>query len=304
VKAATTPNVSGWAWGGSEEATDGVINGNETGLGWISMNNITSGDVTSYGVNIPTIDGNLSGYAWSENVGWIDFNPSTGCPSGACSARREGNTLKGWARIMSLPQAGINAGGWDGWIRLGSEAGDPVAYGVNMDPITGKLSGYGWNGEKLIGDKYEGFGWIDFSGVSVVLAAPTVTLTATPQQIILGPSESLPKPTTLNWIVSGIADSCTASVDWSGSKPVTGGSEQVDINKAVNNFTITCKNAKGENSAYVSVGVGCNENKCSTTGNTCDLSFKPTGSYTCSDQCTTDADCASKVPTGYKELAP
>ena len=214
VRASVSDNVSGWSWGGSEETADGSINGNETGVGWISMNNVSSGDAAIYGVNIPNTNGNLSGYAWSENVGWITFNSSnlSGCPSGTCTARRVDDTLKGWARIMSLPQAGINAGGWDGWIKLGSEVGDSVFYGVTINPADGTLSGYAWNGEKLNGDKYEGFGWIDFSLAKIGTPTPppsavpcTVSLTSNPSSINL--SELI----TLSWTADSIAEWCMIS---------------------------------------------------------------------------------------------
>jgi hypothetical protein len=118
VKAGTGDNTSGWLWGGSEDAnmagTIGVIDGNETGVGWISTNSsncdpnndgITEGGSTnnptypncpsgiavkSYGVTIPAVDGKpVTGYAWSgginsndQGMGWIDFNPQDHCTTG------------------------------------------------------------------------------------------------------------------------------------------------------------------------------------------------------------------------------
>jgi len=118
VKAGTTDNTSGWLWGGSEDANMtgnmGVIDGNETGVGWISTNSsncdpnndgITEGGSTnnptypncpsgiavkSYGVTIPAVDGKpVTGYAWSgginpndQGMGWIDFNPQDHCTTG------------------------------------------------------------------------------------------------------------------------------------------------------------------------------------------------------------------------------
>lgn len=53
-------------------------------IGWISFNNTSGGGGTNYGVNIledASGVGKLSGYAWSENIGWISFNRSnTGAP--------------------------------------------------------------------------------------------------------------------------------------------------------------------------------------------------------------------------------
>jgi len=46
-------------------------------IGWISLNNITDdGSSYNYGVNINPSTGLFSGYAWSDSVGWIDFSPS------------------------------------------------------------------------------------------------------------------------------------------------------------------------------------------------------------------------------------
>lgn len=158
VKVQAASMIIGWLWGGSEDAsiggTTGTIDGNETGLGWISMSstNPGAGGSVSYGVRIGD-DGKLSGYGWSENIGWISFNESdlVDCPSGTCSARREGNYLRGWARIMSIPQAGANAGGWQGWISLSG-----ANYGVEISKMdgTGNNPTYAWSDE---------LGWIDFS---------------------------------------------------------------------------------------------------------------------------------------------
>jgi len=167
AKAGVSDNVTGWLWGGSEDANlaaPGIPNdGNETGAGWISMNG------SNYGVNIPSGEGNLSGYAWSENLGWIGFNPSDVSDCGGDPARRVGNELRGYARIMGIKQEMVNgnAGGWMGCISLRG-----TNYGVSIDPSSGKLSGYGWNGENnndpAVGANVaNGIGWIDFSRASI-----------------------------------------------------------------------------------------------------------------------------------------
>lgn len=48
------------------------------GIGWISFNcsNDDSCNTIDYGVNADPVTGDFSGYAWSENVGWISFNRS------------------------------------------------------------------------------------------------------------------------------------------------------------------------------------------------------------------------------------
>ncbi|MDD5589781.1 MAG: fibronectin type III domain-containing protein [Candidatus Portnoybacteria bacterium] len=187
--AGQTENVVGWIWGGSEDANLGSVNGlavepfNETGVYDISMNNVKAdgtlidpGATKSYGVNIPLGDGNLSGYAWSPTLGYISFNEAdqAGCPTAPCNARRVGNNLAGWARIIDIKEAAAidNSGGWQGFIQLD---------GVSISGS--RLSGYGWNGEEEgYGDVYaKGLGWIDFGASMIVLPpldAPT-NLTAT-----------------------------------------------------------------------------------------------------------------------------
>jgi hypothetical protein len=145
VKAATT----GWMWGGSN---DGAAIPISTGVGWISANNTNpgAGGVVIYNVNIPDTDGNLSGYAWSENVGWIDFAPAGPYPAFPYySAKRAGIYLEGWARIVSIREAATvgNSGGWQGWIKLKA---DP--YAVSIDG-SGNVTGYAWSNE---------LGWINF----------------------------------------------------------------------------------------------------------------------------------------------
>lgn len=179
----------GWLWDGSD---DGGIPAINTGVGWISMNsancdkdfngindacdinndgliNITDFiGVGNYGVNIPASDGALSGYAWSENIGWVGFNPAdiAGCPNGSCTAQRIGNNLAGWARITGIANAAAagNSGGWQGWIKLSGTAQDGSPYGISINPADGKLTGYGWSDE---------LGWIDFSRAFTDATPPT-----------------------------------------------------------------------------------------------------------------------------------
>lgn len=195
--------VTGWLWGGSEDATIGgrtctygvdandpaCKDGNETGVGWISMsrkNCNPTGDGTTeggaalnpnypdcpdnqpvtrdanYGVIIPDANGNVTGYAWSENLGWISFKETDliGCPTMPCNARKDGDYLYGWARIMGIVQAGTdpitgNSGGWQGWIKLKGTTQGGQDYGVELDKMDGNKDThtYAWSNE---------LGWIDF----------------------------------------------------------------------------------------------------------------------------------------------
>lgn len=132
--AATTDNISGWAW--------------SSGIGWISFNctNESTCGTSNYGVNMDS-GGNLTGYAWSSAVGWIQFGGLSGFPTGsgtqATNVQLNGNNLKGWARALS------NGGGWDGWI---SFSGAGPSYGVNLSGTN--FVGYAWGGDVV--------GWILF----------------------------------------------------------------------------------------------------------------------------------------------
>lgn len=157
-------SVTGWAWGGSD--LDGVLNsGDETGLGWISMNSSNAGSVIPYSVNVPDptcsgSDCNLSGNAWSENLGWITFDNSNGFLNGCpiphgvhgCDAYREGSNIKGWARFVSIAQTN---GASSGWIHLYDTSGNNL-YGIDTTKMTGTGASktYAWSFEH---------GSIDFS---------------------------------------------------------------------------------------------------------------------------------------------
>lgn len=154
VWAGVSQSGTGWLWGGMD-----ALGGGNTALGWISMNSTEPASAVDYGVNIPSANGDLSGYAWSEHYGWVSFNASdtAGCPSGTCSARRSGNNLVGWARILSIRDAGANSGGWSGYISLDSSTTSSLMpYGVMV--LGNMLFGYAWSDE---------LGWIDFSGAGI-----------------------------------------------------------------------------------------------------------------------------------------
>ena len=97
---------------------------------------------------------NISGYAWSDNIGWISFNESelTDCPEGDCKAKFVGNQLVGWARALAGEDA---SDGWDGWISLSKQASETTDYGISLNETTSIFEGYAWGGEVV--------GWIQFN---------------------------------------------------------------------------------------------------------------------------------------------
>lgn len=149
----------GWLWGGSDTPNTPAT------FGWSGASNASSGGTVTYGMKFPTGDGNVTGYAWNENYGWISFNGPdlSGCAPVLEQAKVVGSALSGGARILSVRDGGTNAGGWSGCISL-SGAG----YGVTINPDGSTLSGYGWNGENIMSNGVvEGLGWIDFSNARI-----------------------------------------------------------------------------------------------------------------------------------------
>lgn len=108
TEATATDNVYGWAWGSN--------------FGWVSMNCLNDfdgdGKITlpgdnhcssgEYGVNIDSSgDFDDNSYAWSNNVGWIDFAPAStvatdpfGVATQNCHLDGDG-TIEGWARSVA-----------------------------------------------------------------------------------------------------------------------------------------------------------------------------------------------------------
>jgi hypothetical protein len=138
----TGGSVSGWAWSDN--------------IGWISLSCENEGDEVDYALNIDAGTGLVSGYAWSEVVGWITFEQSdlTGCPSGACEARKVGGKLTGWAKVIDTDEEGIYHGEYDEWISLSGTADDATEYGVEVDDMGNITGGFAYGDQTV--------GWIEF----------------------------------------------------------------------------------------------------------------------------------------------
>lgn len=180
VQAGTEHNVWGWAWSGVPQA----VPPEKLGVGWISFNcnnpELPAPRCTNnYGVNINNTTGLFSGYAWSENIGWIKFGaplkiatenyptcPPTTCPGGSPNypARLDSSTGKvtGWARACAGTVNGdcnssTRTDGWDGWILLGPIVKGGTDYGVYIDPTTSpaQFKNWAWGSDVV--------GWISFN---------------------------------------------------------------------------------------------------------------------------------------------
>ncbi len=135
--------------------------------GWLSFNcdNETSCGSVDYGVDMAS-DGTLSGYAWSNNIGWVSFNQSdlSGCPSTPCTASVDPTTGAMNGWIKALSADG---NGWDGWMSL---SGSSPSYGpvLNNSDVNNRIfEGYGWGSDVV--------GWVSFNsyaGYEAKLTAP------------------------------------------------------------------------------------------------------------------------------------
>lgn len=87
ASADTSGPMSGWIWSGGASGATAETSG---GIGWISLNCSNTGTcgTVNYGLSVDA-SGIISGYAWSENVGWVSANAAdvASCPSaGVCSS--------------------------------------------------------------------------------------------------------------------------------------------------------------------------------------------------------------------------
>jgi hypothetical protein len=95
-------------------------------VGWLNFE-------PSQGEGVTVTDSAVTGKAWGENIGWINLSPSTG----GVSNDGAGN-LSGYAWGENV-----------GWINFAPNNG-----GVQIDPATGAFSGKAWG---------ENIGWINFA---------------------------------------------------------------------------------------------------------------------------------------------
>jgi len=105
----------------------------------------TGGDVyfEEYNSNVAvdSATGNMSGYVWSEDLGWIDFSNNGGVDQ--VKIDLDDGTVTGLAYVM-------NTGGNVDFTNYNSN--------TEVDLASGIMSGYGWS---------EDVGWIDFTGVDL-----------------------------------------------------------------------------------------------------------------------------------------
>ncbi|MDZ7726608.1 MAG: hypothetical protein U5L75_03455 [Candidatus Campbellbacteria bacterium] len=139
-------------------------------IGWISFG-CESGASIDYGVDWDFSSGNLTGYAWSSSVGWISMNPGS-TPSTSVTFNNTGDSLVGWARACS-----VFASGCSGSLRPNSERGDwdgwlkfsGDKFDVTLDSTTKEFNGYAWGDLNL--------GWVSMNGSNYTVDFNAYTVT-------------------------------------------------------------------------------------------------------------------------------
>jgi len=104
-------------------------------VGWLNFE-------PSHGPGVTVSDSNLTGYVWAGNIGWINLDPNDTDPNTGIKNDGSGN-LSGYAWAENV-----------GWINFNPQVpGDAHHYGVTIDQ-NGNFDGWAWG---------ENIGWINFN---------------------------------------------------------------------------------------------------------------------------------------------
>ncbi|HTP56942.1 MAG TPA: hypothetical protein VMJ72_01545 [Candidatus Paceibacterota bacterium] len=146
-------------------------------IGWLNWG------TTQGNIDVPT-SGALTGYVWGENIGWVSLNCSNTASCGVVSyaVTRTGDTLSGYAWGENVGWISFNCSNTNSCTGGGTLPN--VDYGVTIDGTTGDFSGFAWG---------ENIGWISFNctnttctPVSFKVALTTVaTPTPAPGGVVL-----------------------------------------------------------------------------------------------------------------------
>ncbi len=190
-------------------------------LGWISFQPLGPG-----GPGARVTDSGLTGWAWSENAGWISLScTNRSCAGGSYGVTNDGSgTLAGFAWSENA-----------GWIRF-----DPQGAGVVIDRCTGGFSGRAWS---------ENAGWITFSS-----AGPNPYQLATRWSRVGATALTVSKAdgtnVTLSWTaVSGASPFDVVQGSLSGLRSSGGNFQTATQQCIVNDTTATTRTTDGNPSA-------------------------------------------------------
>ncbi|MFA5318509.1 MAG: PKD domain-containing protein [Patescibacteria group bacterium] len=157
-------NVFGWVWSDNvgwisfncvqsfcSDNRTLICNGDSDCVGDCEFDTVDCDATSNYGVNYNSATGNLSGYAWGDNIGWINFDsagPFPESPNHSVQYSSVTGDVTGWARIVNK----IDEGAGEGWIKFD---------GWNNDVTVSNNQFYGWAWNKDSGET--GVGWISFN---------------------------------------------------------------------------------------------------------------------------------------------
>ncbi|MBI2056385.1 MAG: hypothetical protein HYT37_03310, partial [Candidatus Sungbacteria bacterium] len=130
-------------------------------IGWISFNCQDTGNCRASQYSV-VAEGTgsvktLSGYAWSPNIGWITFNSAELSGRPPVSVNTQNGVVDGWARAYSCINPGCQ-GSPNGWDGWIDFRGTNFA--VKFNKTTCALEGWTWGG----GDDSNFVGWTAISG--------------------------------------------------------------------------------------------------------------------------------------------
>ena len=159
-------------------ATTGKLSGYawSSNIGWIDFGTGALRGVGG-GVNI-NADGTISGvngkgYAWSSNIGWIQFGELSDFPSGKSTVRANAKLVNEKFTGWARAVSAIGrTDGWDGWISLSGKASDDSNYGPQIN--NGLVSNYAYGSDVV--------GWINFNpkanpdGTSITPSIPNCAI--------------------------------------------------------------------------------------------------------------------------------
>jgi hypothetical protein len=209
-------------------------------IGWIKFSG------SNYGVSINELNNQLSGYGWSSNIGWVKFDPTlpAGLPAGqwarACAGAADSANCGGLINLA--------AGGWDGWLKLRDGF-----YGINRSNNGCNLEGWAWGGDVV--------GWIHFNGLGYgvglqscsepvvdIPTLPNCAFAAVPAQV------SINGIANLVWNCQGTADSCSIPKLGINNANQSGNVLTGRLAKSID-YELICRNMAGENRYFTKVTV-------------------------------------------------
>ncbi len=136
--------------------TTGLAPGNRSDAACV---NEGTGNFSHDGITLNNYEYQVEKYAWSDNVGFIDFLGAE------TFGVKIGPDVAGTRELAGYAWSGSSAGPAFGFIQFKGLRADLVPYGVTMNSATGMLSGYAWSEAGI---------WIDFTGIQIELPGETL----------------------------------------------------------------------------------------------------------------------------------